>query len=203
VVTAIVIDLLRALGAAHGRRNADGHPAPVFHRDVTPANVLVSVGGHVKLTDFGMARAMDRATVTAPGVLKGKMPYMAPEYIGGAEATPKTDLWSAGAILWEALALRRVRDHSDPVKIYGMASKPATPIRELRPDIPEALAEVVMRSLAISPAERFGSAQEMLQALTAVLRAEEEPPDEAALAAAVRDACSWLDARSAGSARAR
>lgn len=73
VVAAVGRQVLDALGAAHGRVTADGVAAPVFHRDVTPGNILLSTDGFAKLTDFGIARAMDRTTMTRPNALKGKL----------------------------------------------------------------------------------------------------------------------------------
>jgi serine/threonine-protein kinase len=192
LMTAIAIELLRGLRAAHDRRDAKGDPAPVFHRDVTPSNVLVSVGGIVKLTDFGMARAMDRATITQPGVLKGKMPYMAPEYIGGGQASAQTDLWSVGAILWEALVGSRLHDESDPVKLYGMASRTADLVTEHRPELPGDLADVVAKALAVHPDQRYATAREIIVDLSAILRAADPPTDESPLGDAVRKAREWL-----------
>ncbi len=192
LVVAIGIELLRGLGAAHRRVDADGEPAPVFHRDVTPANVMISVGGCVKLTDFGMSRAMDRATITQPGVLKGKMPYMAPEYVGGGVATAQTDLWSVGAILWETLVGRRLRDSKDPVTLYGMASQVAPLVTEHREDLPEELADIIAQALAIHPDQRYGTAREMVIDLSALLRQYDPPTDEAVLGEAVKRARRWL-----------
>jgi len=192
LMTAICIELLRALGAAHGRVDGNGEAAPVFHRDVTPSNVMISVAGVVKLTDFGMARAMDRATITQPGVLKGKMPFMAPEYIGGGQPSAQTDLWSVGAILWESLVGRRLRTERDPVKVYGMASQTAPLVTEARPDLPEDLADAVARSLAVHPDQRYATAREMIIDLSAVLRQYDGPTDEVPLGDAVRRARGWL-----------
>ena len=79
LTAAIGIEVLDALHAAHERRDQDGKPAPVFHRDVTPQNVMLSSCGVAKLTDFGLARAMDRAAITKPGFVKGKPSYLAPD----------------------------------------------------------------------------------------------------------------------------
>ena len=85
LTAAIGIEVLEALHAAHEHEDQHGKPAPIFHRDVTPQNVMLSSCGVVKLTDFGLARAMDRSSITKPGVVKGKISYLAPEPCGLCE----------------------------------------------------------------------------------------------------------------------
>ena len=88
LAVAIGIGTLRGLGAAHDRLAPDGTPAPVIHRDVSPHNVLLGINGVVKLSDFGLARARDRvASLTAPGTVKGKLSYLAPEVTFGKPNT--------------------------------------------------------------------------------------------------------------------
>src|SRR5687768_1154665 len=83
LAAAIAAQVAAGLSEAHERIAANGEPAPVIHRDVTPHNILVSVTGVAKLTDFGLARAMDRARMTNPDVVKGKLSYLAPELVQG------------------------------------------------------------------------------------------------------------------------
>src|SRR5690606_27592784 len=108
LVAAIGIEVLRGLSAAHERTNDRGEIVPVIHRDVSPSNVLLGENGTVKLTDFGLAQAMDRASITRPNIIKGKLAYCAPEIITGANATVQSDLFALGVMLWEALAQRRL-----------------------------------------------------------------------------------------------
>ena len=108
LVAAIGIEVCRALAAAHERVDARGQVVPVYHRDVSPSNVLLGVTGVVKLTDFGLARAMDRASMTRPNVIKGKLAYCAPELISGAKPSAQSDVFALGVVLWEALAQRRL-----------------------------------------------------------------------------------------------
>jgi serine/threonine-protein kinase len=183
--TAIAIEVLRALHAGHSHTSATGEPAPVLHRDVTPANVLVGVNGVSKLADFGMARAMDRGSVTQPGALKGKLAYMAPEILGGAGATAATDIYSLGVVLWEAFAGRRLRLSRDPVELFAAAATPAPPISEMRDDLPPTLAEAVDRSVALEPEARFPDARQMAVALRRVLRTCDVETDEQAIGATV------------------
>lgn len=161
----VAAGVLRGLASAHHRPDA-----PVFHRDVTPANILLSVHGEAKVADFGLARAMDRMTMTSPGVIKGKLAYVAPELLAGVRATAGSDIYSLGVVVWEALAGRRLFQGKNPVELYvqvGQAKVP--PLHEVRADIPAHVAEVVGRLTARVPKERFEDAVVAAEALEALL----------------------------------
>jgi len=163
---AIGVQVLAALSAAHQRVDASGQAAPVIHRDVTPQNILLSVTGVAKLTDFGLARALDRASMTAPDVVKGKLSYLAPELVFGQPATAQTDLYSLAIVLWEALAGERLfwgETASERVRKVREAEIP--PLVTLRPSLPQALLAIVQRALERNPGERFESAEAMHDAL--------------------------------------
>ncbi|MCA9581202.1 MAG: serine/threonine protein kinase [Myxococcales bacterium] len=192
-LSAITLEMLRALGAAHERIDRHGHPAPVYHRDVTPSNILLGENGIVKLADFGLARAMDRGRLTQPGVVKGKLAYLAPELVMGDRATALTDVYAVGIVLWETLTgarlfaggkdtdvIRRVRDGAIP------------PLTEYRDDLPEELMDIVRCALAKFPEDRFQSAREMQLALAGLLRGHHERTDAEPLARSVRLALSRL-----------
>jgi eukaryotic-like serine/threonine-protein kinase len=189
IVAAIGIEILRALRAAHGRVDDDGRAVPVIHRDVNPANILLGVNGIVKLADFGLARAMDRNSMTDPGVAKGKVSYLSPELALGRPASPLSDLYGVGIVLWEALTQKRLfygRSLVDTALMVRDGNVP--PLADERNDLPEALCEVVHTALARDPKDRFDNAGEMLHALTAILRSHPEPTDTTHLAWSVRRA---------------
>ncbi|MEO0323371.1 MAG: serine/threonine-protein kinase [Myxococcota bacterium] len=170
LVGTIGLGVLRALSAAHGRRDADGRPAPIFHRDVTPSNVLLGPYGEAKLGDFGLARAMDRVTMTTPGVVKGKIAYVAPEMVGGARASVGTDLYSLGVVLWEALAGRRLFEGKNEIELFVRVGRAAVPpLAEERDDLPPALIAVIETLLAKRPEERFLVAELAADALRSAL----------------------------------
>jgi len=172
LAVAIAIGTLRGLGAAHDRRAPDGTPSPVIHRDVSPANVLLGVNGAIKLSDFGLARARDRvASLTAPGTVKGKLSYLAPEVTFGKSNTAQSDLFGVGSILWETLAAERLFDGKTDVEIFKKIRKcEVPPILERRPDVPPALAAVLEIGLAADPAKRFSNATAFASALGETLR---------------------------------
>ncbi|MBK8697822.1 MAG: protein kinase [Deltaproteobacteria bacterium] len=103
----VVLDALAGLDAAHELRGPDGESLGLIHRDATPHNILIGVDGAARLVDFGIARAAGRIGVTSVGVLKGKLPFMAPEQIRGRAVDRRADVFSMGVTLWETIALRR------------------------------------------------------------------------------------------------
>ncbi|HEY6878784.1 MAG TPA: serine/threonine-protein kinase [Polyangiales bacterium] len=170
IAVAICIQVLQGLAAAHDRVDLDGNPAPVIHRDVTPQNILLGVNGVVKLTDFGLARAMDRAPMTGPDVVKGKLSYLAPELLLGAPATVTTDLYSLGIVLWEMLAGERLfwaDNASERVRKVREAEIP--PLASRRTNLPHALLAIVDRALSRDPTRRFQRAEAMHSALVHAL----------------------------------
>jgi serine/threonine-protein kinase len=165
--------ILLGLSAAHERG--------IIHRDVKPQNLLVRESdGLVKLTDFGVARALGATQHTAVGTTVGTAHYMAPEQAGGDPLSPATDLYAVGVVLFEALSGRLPYDGTTALQI-GMQHLHA-PIPDLSagaPGIPPALARAVERALAKNPAERYPSAEAMRTALhehCAATRHRSPPP---------------------------
>ncbi len=154
-VTARILDtLLGALAYAHTATDARGRTLGIVHRDVTPGNVLVSSAGEVKLVDFGVARSVTRLQVTQTGMLKGTLAYMAPEQAHGGDVDARSDLFGAGAVLYQCLM-------DEPPYPDGPPREPPPGPPPLRADLPPALVAVVQRALAYRPEDRFSSADEM------------------------------------------
>lgn len=186
-IAAIGIEVLRALGAAHERFDRDGAPAPVFHRDVTPTNILLGTNGIVKLPDFGLARAADRGRITQPGIVKGKLAYLSPELVLGEKASVRSDIYSLGIVLWEALTQVRLFAGGKDVDVIRRVKEGyVPPVTDYRGDVPHEFIEILNLALAKFPDERFASAGEMQRSLSSLLRTQQEPTDAEPLSRSVR-----------------
>ncbi|HEU5055804.1 MAG TPA: serine/threonine-protein kinase [Kofleriaceae bacterium] len=162
VAAAIAMGVAAGLDHAHRRRDADGRPLDIVHRDVSPSNVMVAFDGNVKLLDFGVAKAQGAREVTRAGTVKGKVEYMSPEQALGLAVDQRSDLFSLGTLLFELLVGARPYDDG-PVVV---------PPGRRRSGIPAALDALVMRLLAHEPARRPASAEEVSGALDAIAREE-------------------------------
>lgn len=166
----LVTEMLKGLGHAHERRDANGSLLGIVHRDVSPPNVLISNQGEVKVTDFGLAKATSQAELTDPGIVKGKFSYLSPEAVDGRQVDHRADIFSAGVVLWELLANRRLflgKSEMETVDLVQKADVPALTL--LNPDVTEELDRLVAKALHRDPRKRFHSAREMGDALTEYL----------------------------------
>ena len=153
------VEVLAALGAAHA--------AGIVHRDVKPGNVLLTPEGTVKVGDFGIAKSVDGADLTTTGMLLGTPAYLSPEQLAGEPATPASDIYAVGVMLYEALTGAKPYTGPTPLALARAvdAGRP-TPLRSLRPDTPADLAVAIERAMEKEPARRFATAEEMAAALT-------------------------------------
>lgn len=189
LVAAIGVEVLRGLAAAHGRVTPEGESSPVIHRDVSPSNILLGTNGTVKLTDFGLARAMDRASMTRPNVIKGKLAYCAPELVTGAKAGPLSDVFALAVVMWETLAQQRLFTGKNDLEVLLSVRKGDIQLlSELRSDVPGPLVEAIHQGLRPDPDERFEDATTMARAFAAILRAHPEPIDAEPIGRSVRQA---------------
>ncbi|HEX3477521.1 MAG TPA: protein kinase, partial [Kofleriaceae bacterium] len=160
----IAIDVLRALEYAHGRG--------VIHRDMKPSNVLVrGRDGVATVMDFGIAKMTSSTRLTATGQTMGTVRYMSPEQVRGQEVDVRTDIYSLGATLYESLVGDTPFGGSTHFEIMNkqLSDVPRRP-SQLGVELPAAVEDAVMRSLAKRPEDRFGSAREMRKQLEGVLR---------------------------------
>src|SRR5215213_9000628 len=157
----VALQIAEALQAAHKRS--------VIHRDVKPDNVLYADSEHVKVVDFGIARAAEATTISHIGDILGSVKYMSPEQAAGEQVGPASDLYSLGVVLYEMLTGRVPFEVSSPADVPAAhAGGPPPHPRELNLEVPEALDAIVMRLLSRYPAARYGSAAELIEELGGV-----------------------------------
>ena len=187
-------ELCQALVDLHAATGDDGAPLNVVHRDVTPANVLLSATGDVKLGDFGVAKARARSQRTARGAIKGKLAYLSPEAARGEELDQRADLYGLGLVLFEATTGERFLLADDEIALLRLAERPRwrSPT-SLRPDLPRACEELLTRLLAPEPERRLPNARLAAQLLREALPTVDPTTGREALAALVREARAGAD----------
>jgi serine/threonine-protein kinase len=173
VVCRIGVDACEGLHAAHELCDARGGSLGVVHRDVSPDNLFVGFDGVVRVIDFGIASAKERLHRTATGELRGKIAYASPERLADQQVDRRSDVFSLGAVLWEAIALRPLFPHRDPgAAMRAIRQGQVPPLRDVRPDVPLDLDVLVAQALAPDPARRFPTARAMGDALLDVMSIE-------------------------------
>jgi eukaryotic-like serine/threonine-protein kinase len=166
------------LHAAHELRDPlnDDQLLGLVHRDVSPQNILVTYDGHVKLVDFGVAKATNRASgETTAGQLKGKVPYMSPEQARGGQVDRRTDIFAMGIVLYKlTTGAHPFAGENDLVTMRNIISRPALPPRLKKPDLPADLEQVLMKCLHKDADKRYQTMLELERAVQAVLA--KDPP---------------------------
>lgn len=176
VVLRILVDTLEGLGAAHAAIDGDGHELSLVHRDVSPQNLLISMGGWLKVTDFGIVKAAGQHGRTRTGELRGKVAYMSPEQARGLAVDARSDIFAVGIIAWELLHAQR---------LFARATDAATLERVITCEVPpledealescgdelaQGIRDWVAKALRRDVAERFTDAREALAGLKSLLR---------------------------------
>ena len=158
--------VLEGLDYAHRKCDLNGNSLAIVHRDVSPANILCSFEGAVKIVDFGIAKAVSKVSLTRPGLIKGKISYMSPEQMRGRSIDRRSDIFAAGIVFYELLAGRRLfAGGTDVETIRNVLRGDVPPLRGVRAEIPEDVAATAHRALERDPAKRFQWASEMSQEL--------------------------------------
>jgi len=170
VALLILSDACDGLAAAHDLSDEHGQPRGLVHRDISPQNLLITLDGWVKISDFGIAKAAGKSHNTRPGELRGKLSYMSPEQARGEAVDSRTDIFALGIVFWELLTGERLfTGKSDAVILDKVVRCEIPPVSDLRGDslasVPaevfEGIKRVLERTLAASPDDRYATVKEM------------------------------------------
>lgn len=146
------------------------HKNHIIHHDIKPHNIILTKDGLAKVTDFGIARASSSATLVAGGTVMGSAHYFSPEQARGGYTDEKSDIYSAGVVLYEMLTGRVPFDNESPIAIAMMHAQNEIPLpHEINPEIPEAMEQIVLKAMEKEQRLRYGSAADMLLDIDAVL----------------------------------
>ncbi len=166
----IASKVCEGLDYAHRKKDPNGRPLQIIHRDVSPQNVLISYEGEVKLIDFGIAKAAIRSSRTQAGVLKGKFGYMSPEQVRGLPLDRRSDLFAIGTLLYESLTGERLfANDSDFSTLEKVRNAQVEPPSRFNPRIPPELEQIVLRALARTVEDRYQWANELQDELHQLL----------------------------------
>ena len=166
----IACKICEGLDYAHKKKDANGKPLGIIHRDISPQNILVSYEGELKVIDFGIAKAASRSSKTQAGVLKGKFGYMSPEQVRGLPLDRRSDLFAIGTILYELLTAERLfYGESDFETLEKVRNVEVALPSSVNPAVPKALEKIIMRALAKDVEGRYQWASEMAEELNGFL----------------------------------
>jgi eukaryotic-like serine/threonine-protein kinase len=159
----LVLKISNGLYYSHTRKDdKTGIPLSIIHRDISPQNILISLNGEVKLSDFGISKATSEPSLTQAGVIKGKLSYLSPEQAMGQDVSHQIDIYALGLVFYEILSGRRLyRFANDIEAIRTIPKMTIPPIISTRPDIPAGLNDIVMKCLEKSTVKRYQTAQEL------------------------------------------
>ena len=173
----ILSEVCKGLSYAHRKRDEDGQELGIVHRDVSPSNILVSHEGEVKVIDFGIARASSRLGQTVSGRIQGKFCYMSPEQAAGQPVDERSDIFSAGVVLYEMITgMRPFQGDSDLESLDLVRRCELDPPSTLNPTIPEPVEQIVMRALARERHQRYDTIDQLQAELLHYLYTHGQPP---------------------------
>jgi eukaryotic-like serine/threonine-protein kinase len=162
--------ICEGLSYAHEAKNSEGSPLRIVHRDVSPANVLITKYGEIKIVDFGLAKATSQLEKSEPGIVKGKFGYLSPEATQGLEVDARADVFATGILLWELLAQRRLfQGENDLGTIRLVREAIVPPLAPLNKEVTPELEKILAKALARDPEKRFQTARELGRALNGFL----------------------------------
>jgi phosphate/phosphite/phosphonate ABC transporter binding protein len=174
VAVSLVVQGCDGAHAAHNLKGPDGKSLGVVHRDISPHNLMVTSAGHVKLLDFGIAKATEiAAEQTRTGALKGKVHYMSPEQCRQEPLDRRSDVFALGIVLWELLTARRLfKRDSDLASMQAIVTGDVWNAQDFRKDLPDKLSAAVHKAICVERADRYESADAMRRALIEAAEAD-------------------------------
>jgi eukaryotic-like serine/threonine-protein kinase len=188
VAARIVANVASGLHAAHELEDSDGTKLRVVHRDVSPQNILISKNGHVKVADFGVAKAQGQLhRPTETGEMKGKLAYMAPEQVTAKDIDHRADIFALGCVLYETTVGRRPFQGEGALStLYQLLEQAVAPPTEVCPGYPAELSSIVLKTLAKDADERFQTAEDLRIALEGWIASAGSKANEREIAALLR-----------------
>lgn len=165
----ITSEICKGLDYAHNKRDGQGVPLHIVHRDVSPQNILISFESEVKIVDFGIAKAALNVSHTTSGILKGKVTYMSPEQALGKPVDHRTDIFSAGILLYEMITGDRLFTGETQLEVLKKIRSTRITDKTLKSDIPPEARTILAKALAYYPKDRFQSAGDFQIELTKLL----------------------------------
>ena len=178
-----MLGVTSGLSYAHERRDLNGSPLNIVHRDISPQNVIVTFSGDVKVVDFGIAKSDTKMMMeTQSGKLKGKVPYMSPEQARGEPLDARSDIFAVGVILFELTTGRRLfKGQSEFETLKLICDREYPRPSQVHPGYPPDLETIVMKALAKDKNARYQSARELQSALEDYVRKDRIPVSNVAL----------------------
>jgi serine/threonine protein kinase len=178
----VMAEICRGLAYAHARKGPDGQGLGIVHRDVSPHNILVGEQGDVKLTDFGLAKALGKRDHTRTGVIKGKLDFMSPEQASGLTLAPSSDIFAVGTILYLLATGRKPFEAATDLEtLLKVQRAEFPPLAEAARGVPPGVAAIVDKAMRSSPADRYQSGEAMMVDIEGVLRRDLGSPGQSEL----------------------
>lgn len=172
----LIAEAAHGLDHAHRKVDMSGQPLGLVHRDISPQNMLVTYDGHVKVVDFGVAKAVTNEARTRSGVLKGKYSYMSPEQAQGQKIDQRTDIFALGVVLYEVTVGERLFKRANELEtLHAVIACEVPAPSKNDPSYPPQLEKIVLKALAKNPAKRYQTASELGRDLEEFTRAYGRP----------------------------